>query len=324
MNTSRITRNLSLWLGALLLGGASQVEAQPDSLWVSTAFTAPGSFTQGIEGPACDAHGTLYAVNFAREGTIGRVDAAGSCSLFVVLPAGSVGNGIRFDSKGVMLVADYRGHNLLQVDMATRQIGVRAHEPRMSQPNDLAIGADDRVYASDPDWGTSKGQLWRFDPDGQVALLEAGMGTTNGIEVAPGDQILYVNESVQRQVWAYDLSPAGEVSRKRLLIQFPDFGLDGMRCDVEGNLYITRYGKGTVALVSPQGQLLAEVELAGRNPSNLEFGGPDGRTVYVTLADQGNIEVFRVARPGRSWQLHQQRLTPVAPAGWGQVKSKVR
>lgn len=308
-----------VWLVVLLLGAVPL--AGQDSLLVATRFTPPGSFTQGIEGPACDAGGTLYAVNFAREGTVGRVDAAGACSLFVELPAGSVGNGIRFDSRGFMLVADYRGHNLLQVDMATRQVGVRFHEPRMSQPNDLAIGADDRIYASDPDWGRSTGQLWRFDPDGTVALLEAGMGTTNGIEVAPGDRILYVNESVQRRVWAYDLSAAGELSNKRLLVEFPDFGMDGMRCDVDGNLYLARYGKGTVVVVSPAGEVLAEVQLAGRNPSNLEFGGADGRTVYVTLADQGNIETFRAAHPGRSWQLFQQRQTPVVPSGWGQVKS---
>ncbi|MCC7265192.1 MAG: SMP-30/gluconolactonase/LRE family protein [Candidatus Latescibacteria bacterium] len=318
MNNAKIAACLAALL--LVSAGATRLVGQEDSLLVASLFTPPGSFTQGIEGPACDKEGLLYAVNFAREGTVGRVDAAGACSLFVELPAGSVGNGIRFDSRGFMLVADYRGHNVLQVDMATRQVSVRAHEPRMSQPNDLAIGADDRVYASDPDWGRSQGQLWRFDPDGKVALLGAGLGTTNGIEVAPDDGILYVNESVQRQVWAYDLSPAGELSNKRLLIEFPDFGLDGMRCDVDGNLYIARYGKGTVVMVSPQGQQLAEVQLAGRNPSNLEFGGPDGRTVYVTLADQGNIEHFRAARPGRSWQLFQQRQTPVAPSGWGEAK----
>lgn len=325
MNTQNIAGRIT-WLGAVLLlaGGATQLAGQVDSLFVSAVFTPPGAFTRGIEGPACDAAGLLYAVNYAREGTIGRVDAAGVCSLFVELPSGSVGNGIRFDSRGAMLVADYREHNVLQVDMQSRQVSIRAHEPRMYGPNDLAITADDRVYASDPDWGKSKGQLWRIDPDGKVVLLEGGMGTTNGVEVAPGDHTLYVDESVQLKVWAYDLSAEGEISNKRLLIQFPDYGLDGMRCDVDGNLYIARYGKGTVVVVSPQGQLLHEIQLAGQNPSNLEFGGPDGRTCYVTLADRGNIESFRTDRPGRSWQLYQQRQTPVAPSAWGQIKHQAR
>ena len=197
-----------------------------------------------------------------------------------------------------------------KVDMETRQVSVYAHQPEMNQPNDLAIGANDIVYASDPNWSESTGKLWRVDADGSTILLEDGMGTTNGIEVSADERRLYVNESVQRNVWVYDLSLRGEISNKRLLIRFPDHGMDGMRCDVDGNLYITRHGKGTVAVVSPEGEVIREIEMAaGNNISNLAFGGPDGRTVYVTVADQGNIQVFMTDRPGRSWALYEQRRT---------------
>jgi len=296
----------------------------PEELFVSRDFTEPGGFTRGIEGPACDIDGNLYVVNYQRQGTIGRVTPEGECSIFVELPEGSVGNGIRFDSKGFMLIADYMGHNILKVDMRTREISVYAHEPSMNQPNDIAIGANDIIYVSDPDWSTSTGQIWRIDTDGTVTLLETGMGTTNGIEVGPDERTLYVNESVQRNVWAYDLSPEGEISNKRLLIRFPDFGLDGMRCDIEGNLYITRYGKGTVVKVSPEGEVLLEVKLTGKKPTNIAFGGPDGRTCYVTMADRGNIEMFRVDQPGRSWKLYQERRAGATPETWGRVKTKVR
>ena len=79
-----------------------------------------------------------------------------------------------------------------------------------------------------------------------------------------------------------------------------------MRCDVEGNLYVTRHGKGTVAKLSPDGEVLLEVELSGKNCTNVAFGGPDGRTCYVTLADRGNVEVFRVNVAGRSWMLYRR------------------
>ena len=276
-----------------------------DELYISEVFTAPGGFTSGIEGPSCDRAGNLYAVNYDRQGTIGRVTPDGECDLFVELPAGSVGNGIRFHSDGAMLIADYTNHNVLRVDMATRAISVYAHEPAMNQPNDIAIGADDLVYASDPNWAESTGHIWRVGPEGRVDLLETGMGTTNGIEVSPDEKTLYVNESVQRNVWAYDLARDGEISNKRLLIQFADFGMDGMRCDIDGNLYITRHGKGTIAKLSPTGEILREIKLADKNPSNIAFGGPDGCTCYVTLQIAGNIERFRVERPGRSWQLYQ-------------------
>ena len=276
-----------------------------DELFVSREFTPVNGFTSGIEGPACDAAGNLYAVNYERQHTIGKVTPDGTASVFVELPTGSIGNGIRFNSEGFMFIADYTNHNVLKVDMDTRNITVHAHEPTMNQPNDIAIGANDILYASDPNWGASTGQIWRVDTDGEVTLLEADMGTTNGIEVSPDEKLLYVNESAQRNIWAYDLSAEGEISNKRLLIQFPDFGMDGMRCDIEGNLYITRHGKGTVAKLSPAGEVLLEVQLTGKLCSNIAFGGPDGRTCYVTMADRGNVEVFRADLPGRSWQLFQ-------------------
>ncbi len=276
-----------------------------EEIFVAQEFTSVNGFTSGIEGPACDANGNLYAVNFARQHTIGKVTPDGTASVFVELPTGSIGNGIRFDSKGFMFIADYTNHNVLKVDMATREISVHAHETTMNQPNDLAIGANDIIYASDPNWAASTGQIWRVDTDGTVTLLEPDMGTTNGIEVSPDEKVLYVNESVQRNIWAYDLSPEGEINNKRLLIQFPDFNMDGMRCDIEGNLYVTRHGKGTVAKLSPAGEVLLEVTLTGKLCSNIAFGGPDGCTCYVTMADRGNVEVFRADLPGRSWQLFQ-------------------
>ena len=276
-----------------------------EELFVAQEFTPVDGFTSGIEGPACDADGNLYAVNYERQHTIGKVAPDGTASVFVELPTGSIGNGIRFNSEGFMFIADYTNHNVLKVDMDTREISVHAHEPTMNQPNDIAIGANDILYASDPNWNASTGQIWRVDTDGKVTLLEADMGTTNGIEVSPDEKVLYVNESAQRNVWAYDLSPEGVISNKRLLIQFADFNMDGMRCDVEGNLYITRHGKGTVAKLSPAGEVLREVALTGKLCSNIAFGGPDGCTCYVTMADRGNVEVFRVDIPGRSWQLFQ-------------------
>ena len=274
---------------------------QKQGLYQSREFTKPSLFPSGIEGPAVDANGILYAVNFEKPGTIGQVDLQGTASLFVNLPEGSIGNGIRFNSKGDMFIADYTKHYILKVDMDTKDISVFAHNEDMNQPNDIAIMDNDILFASDPDWKNSKGQIWRIDAEGKITLLEGDMGTTNGIEVSPDNKILYVNESVQRNVWAYDLSPMGEISNKRLLIKFEDFGMDGMRTDITGNLYITRHGKGTVVKVSPEGKILKEIELKGKTPSNIAFGGNNGTTAFITLQDNGNIESFDTEHPGREF-----------------------
>jgi gluconolactonase len=287
----------------------------------STTLVPDKVFTDGIEGPAVGLDGRIYLVNFAREGTIGVVRPDGQAELFVALPQGSIANGIRFGPRPgvdtsrpdawsrdlVMYVADYTAHNVLLIEPETKAVRVFAHEPTMNQPNDVAIAESGILFASDPNWKAGTGQIWRIDRNGRVTRLEAGMGTTNGIEVSPDGRRLYVNESVQRNVWVYDLSPTGEVSGKRLLIRFDDFSMDGMRVDVDGNLYITRHGKGTVAKVSPDGRLLREIRLKGTKPSNICFGGPDGRTAYVTLQDRGAIETFRVETAGREWQMVQPR-----------------
>ena len=292
-----------LAIATLIACSSANKAGNNNDLYKSTEYTPPGSFTSGAEGPAVDKAGNLYAVNYHHQGTIGMITPDGQSSIFVELPNKSIGNGLRFNSKGDLYVADYTNHNVLKVDMGTKQISVHAHEGSMSQPNDIAIDSRDQVYASDPNWKGGTGQIWFVTKDGNMSLLEGNMGTTNGIEVSPDDKTLYVNEFVQRKVWAYDLSPTGQISNKRLLIQFPDFGMDGMRCDTKGNLYICRHGKGTIAKVSPQGTLLTEIQLLGKLPSNIAFGGKDGRSAFVTLQDKKNIETFRVDQPGREWKM---------------------
>ena len=288
-------------LAAALLTVGCHSLVLDEKLYLATPLTATNSFTTGIEGPACDRAGNIFAVNFAQQQTIGRTTPAGQSEVFVTLPNDSVGNGIRFDRAGRMYVADYVGHNVLRIDLTTRAVTVLAHEPMMNQPNDLAIAPNGTLYASDPNWKAKAGQLWRIDPDGTTTRLAADMGTTNGVEVSPDGKRLYVNESVQRNVWVFDIQPDGGVANKRLLRQFPDHGFDGMRCDAAGNLYITRYGKGTVVVLSPEGEVLREINVLGARPSNLCFGGPDGRTVYVTEVEHRRLVQFRVETPGAAW-----------------------
>ncbi|MEQ6120469.1 SMP-30/gluconolactonase/LRE family protein [Reichenbachiella sp. MALMAid0571] len=266
-----------------------------------------GDVTSGLEGPAVDVNGNLYFVNPFKSGSIGMFDPPGQFQMFIdQLPEGSTGNGIRFGSRGMMYIADYTGHNILQVNMTNKKITVYAHNDGMTQPNDIAITSSNIIFASDPDWKNESGQIWRIDTNGTFTLLETNMGTTNGIEVSPDEKTLYVNESVQRNIWAYDLSKTGDISNKRLLAKVKDFGMDGMRCDVEGNLYITRHGKGTILILSPSGEKINEVTLKGKKPSNIAFGGSEGKTCFVTLQDRGFIEKFETAHAGRTFVMNSK------------------
>jgi sugar lactone lactonase YvrE len=263
--------------------------------------TAENLFSNNIEGPAVDKKDNLFVVNFQRDGTIGKVAPDGSVELFVTLPEGSTANSIQFNRKGDMYLADFTGHNVLHVDMKTRAVSVYVHDDRFNQPNDLCINRRGQLFASDPNWSNGTGKLWRIDRGGKAVLLADQMGTTNGIELNPNENILYVNESVQRKIWAFDVDRKGNLSNKRLFASFDDYGFDGMKCDREGNLYVTRYGKGVIAVLSPQGQLIREIPLTGKRCSNLVFGGPDGKTVFVTLQDRKCMEKFRTSIPGRTY-----------------------
>lgn len=261
-------------------------------------FTKELLFTKGIEGPAADSKGNLYAVNFEKEGTIGIVDSLGNASLFTTLPNGSIGNGIRFDSEDNMYIADYTNHNILRLKNGSLNVDIFAHEPTANQPNDLAISPSGILYASDPNWKENTGKIWKVNEDG-FFLLASDMGTTNGIEVSPDGNKLYVNESVQRKIWVYEINEHGDIYNKQLFHSFTDFGMDGMRCDQEGNLYVCRFEAGKVVVINPEGNIIREVKLKGKNPTNITFGGKNNKQCFVTVADRGCIETFFSDYPGR-------------------------
>ena len=94
---------------------------QTDKLYESSDFTAPKSFTAEAEGPAVDKNGNLYAVSFDYKETIGKVSPDGKGSIFIKMPKGSTANGIRFNSKEEMFLADYTGHNVLKSEIELHQ-----------------------------------------------------------------------------------------------------------------------------------------------------------------------------------------------------------
>jgi sugar lactone lactonase YvrE len=269
------------------------------SLFKAYDLTAENLFTKNCEGPAVDKNGQLFVVNYQKDGTIGQVQPDGKVDLFLTLPNKSVGNSIRFTAKGNMLVADFIEHNVLEVDPATKEVSVYCHDDRFNQPNDICISKKGIVFASDPNWQKQTGQVWKIGADRKAVLLKGDLGTTNGICLSPDEKTLYVNESIQRRVWAFDLDENFNITGQRSFAVFTDFGLDGMKCDSRGNLYVCRYGKGSVAVFNKDGRQIQEVELKGKDVSNITFGGKDGKTCFVTLQDRKCIEMFRADIVGK-------------------------
>lgn len=132
-----------------------------DALFESRQLTPSGEYTRHIEGPAVDAAGNLYVANFGHDGTIGRlVPSATRSQLFATLPAGSIGNGIRFDGNDRMYVADFNKHNVFAIDRGESLPRVFFHSTKFNQPNDLAVAPDGRFIES-----------FRVDRPGREACL---------------------------------------------------------------------------------------------------------------------------------------------------------
>jgi sugar lactone lactonase YvrE len=305
---ARLIASLLIALATCFAGPSSAAE---ETLFVSKRITPPGEYTAGIEGPAVDASGHLYVVNFQQSGTIGKLAAGAAQSQpFTSLPAGSIGNGIRFDRQGRMYIADFRKHNVWVIEPGETTPKVYFHSDRFNQPNDLAIAADGTLYASDPHFAApAGGQIWRItrgaDGKGQGEVMSSPrrLGVTNGLDLSPNGATLYVSESNSRQVWAYRLD-GNKLLDPRLVRTFAEFEVDGLRTDVDGRIYLARLSAGKIAVIGADGSLQREVPVSGKQPTNLTFGGPDGRTVFVTQKEGRFIEAFRVDRPGREPCLH--------------------
>ncbi len=304
-------RLIASLLVALSVCFVDRSNAADEPLFVSKRITPPGEYTSGIEGPAVDASGNLYGVNFRESGTIGKLAVGASKSqLFTSLPSGSIGNGIRFDRQGRMYIADFKKHNVWVIEPGETTPKIYFHSDRFNQPNDLAIAADGTLYASDPRFAApAGGQIWRITRGadgkgrGEVMSSPRRLGVTNGLDLSPDGATLYVSESNSRQVWAYRLD-GDKLIDPRLVRTFADFEVDGLRTDIDGRIYLARLSAGKIAIIGADGSLQREVPVSGKQPTNLTFGGADGKTVFVTQKEGRFIEAFRVDRPGREPCLH--------------------
>lgn len=114
-----------------------------------------------------------------------------------------------------------------------------------------------------------------------------------------------MGQSYPRNVLVYDRRPDGTLHNRRVHIDFAAAGIggdgvpDGIRCDVEGNLYVTMVRLGKTLIVKPDGTLDPHaIQSLGSSPANITFCGPDGRTLYITEKQHGRIEKARAPHSG--------------------------
>lgn len=283
-------------------------------------------FANGLsapEGPVVLPDGGLLVVEMGPDrGCVTRLGEDGRIER-VVARTGRP-NGLAVDGQGDVWVAESREPSLIRLGADGRAEVVLTGcdgEPFLF-PNDLCFGPDGALYMTDsgirfedwaPDGRTREdyanapidGRVYRIDPDNLgIEKLDSGLRFTNGIAFGP-DEDLYVSETITGMVYRYRLKD-GKVTGGREDYEnvayvasegFP-VGPDGMAFGEDGNLYVTVYGQGDVTVLSPDGAVSDRIETAGSLPTNVAFGPPGGRRIYVTEVEFGAVEVFEVATDG--------------------------
>lgn len=292
---------------------------------VSTAAVV--AFT---EGPAVDADGSVYFSDIVNS-RIMRYAPDGRLSVWRADSGRTNGN--MFDAAGRLVSCEGAEfgpggrRRLVRTDMRTGAIEVlteRYEGRRYNSPNDLAMDRQGRIYFTDPYYSAEERAgleldcegVYRLDPDGRVTriLSQPAVQKPNGITLAPDDRTLYLVDSSpaaggNRKIWAFDLSPEGVPSAQRVLFDFaPGRGADGIRMDAAGNVWAAagiaqaRHANETgevptgIYVISPAGALLGRIPIPEDCLTNLAFGGPDRKTLYVVSGK--SLFSIRVSVPG--------------------------
>ena len=282
-------------------------------------------FSSGLsfpEGPVVLQDGSwLVAEMEAQPGSVTQISPDGQTRR--VIATMERPNGLAVDKSGSIWVAESRRSALLRMslDGKVESIATACNGEPFLWPNDLCVGPDGALYLTDsgvrvrdfkngtrhrPDYESVKldGRIYRIDPrTRQVRQLDCGLRFSNGIAFGP-DGNLYVNETMTGMVHRYSWRGEGEFGpRESFGNSNPDRsagfqGPDGMAFSTDGRLYVAVFGRGRVAVMGLDGSVVEQIPTHGSRPTNVAFGLPGDKRIYVTENEFGALEVFDVGVDG--------------------------
>jgi gluconolactonase len=291
----------------------------------STAVLGQERIGSFLEGPCFSPDGTLYVSDLAH-GRILRAGHGGRLELH--LDYGGAPNGMAALPDGSLLIADYaRGLLRLGADrtLITLVDGFR-HEPFLGL-SDIVIGQDGAVYLSDQgqsDLRRPVGRVFRWRPDSGLELLLDGVPSPNGLALNPAEDTLYVAVTRANAVYRVPLRSDGSVGKVGVHVYLSggSGGPDGLATDQLGGLAVAHYGLGRVWLFDRRGLPAGHIDTPeGDGLTNVAYGGPDGRLLYITDASTGSILVCDAPEAGYPLYSHRapdrQAADPEGPAKFG-------
>jgi gluconolactonase len=283
------------------------------------------------EGPVAMPDGSVILTEI-RNNRVSRVTPDGKVSLFsatgggpnglAVGPDGSLilcNNGgsryIEGNSMGVAPHPDYKHGFIQKLDRTTgrmTELYVECDGHKLSAPNDLVFDITGGFYFTDLGKRYARqrdhGGIYYAKPDGSMMkCLVHPFLSPNGCALSPDGKVLYVADTESARLWAFDIVGPGELKKPT----FPAHHsgrvvgavggparFDSIAALANGNICVATLTTGTITEFAPDGKIVREVGMPDKYPTNICFGGPDMRTAYITLSDQGQLGVMQWPTPG--------------------------
>lgn len=263
-----------------------------------------------LEGPSFDRQGRLYVTDIPF-GRIFRISADGAWDL--VAEYDGWPNGLKIHRDGRIFITDYkRGIMLLdpQSGTVTPFLETAASES-FKGVNDLVFAANGDLYFTDQGQTglhDATGRVYRLTPEGRLTRLVDTIPSPNGIVIDPGMTHLLIAVTRAQQIWRVPLNDTGLTTKVGVFAQLHGGlgGPDGLALDAEGGLMIAHTGFGSVWRLSRTAEPLLRIRsCAGISTTNLAFGGPEGRDLFITESQTGSILRAKLDVAGMAMFSHQ-------------------
>jgi gluconolactonase len=275
------------------------VQAQPAKTWqmVIDKLSFP-------EGPAWDGK-VLYASN-CRGNWITRV-APDTQRVFLQASSDpftfAKTNGMVACKDGSLYACDFGLNAIIRITAGSSEIVASScRGEKFRRPNDLAFDRHGYLYFTDPsayDRNKRDGVVYRIDrTTHEVQAVATDLAFPNGIAFAADGKTVVIGESAFNRVLQFTVQKDGSLGNRRVFAEMPGGDPDGMAFDRKGRLYVAHFGGGAVYVFNANGSVHEIIATPGKKPSNLEFGGADYKTLFVTETETNAIYSISVRTPG--------------------------